>query len=54
VVRVPVSSENMPARRILTCVRRGSRQNPLIDLGIRALEEAVRDHQTTDDWPRSA
>lgn len=54
VVRVPVSSENMPARRILTCVRRGSRQNPLIDLGIRALEEAARDHRTTDDWPQSA
>ena len=43
VVRVPVSSENMPTRRILTCVRRGSRQNPLVDLGIRALEEAVRE-----------
>lgn len=54
VVRVPLSSENMPTRRILTCVRRGSRRNPLIDLGIRALEEAVRDHQTMDDWPQSA
>lgn len=54
VVRVPVSSENIPARRILTCVRRGSRRNPLIVLGIRALEEAVRDHQTLDDWPQSA
>ncbi|MFC9648589.1 LysR family transcriptional regulator [Streptomyces sp. NPDC056937] len=54
VVRVPVSSENMPTRRILTCVRRGSRRNPLVDLGIRTLEEAVRDHQTTDDCPRSA
>ncbi|EPH41357.1 hypothetical protein STRAU_5593 [Streptomyces aurantiacus JA 4570] len=54
VVRVPVSSENLPMRRILTCVRRGSRRNPLIDLGIRALEEAVRDHRSRDDWPRSA
>jgi DNA-binding transcriptional LysR family regulator len=54
VVRVPLSRENMPTRRILTCVRRGSRRNPLVDLGIRALEEAVRDHQTMDDWPRSA
>ncbi|MGH3313701.1 MAG: LysR family transcriptional regulator [Streptomyces sp.] len=54
VARVPVSSENMPTRRILTCVRRGSRHNPLIDLGIRALEEAVRDHQTMADWPQVA
>ena len=54
VVRVPVSNENMPTRRILTCVRRGSRRNPLVDLGIRALEEAVRDHQTMNDWPHSA
>ncbi len=54
VVRVPVSSENMPTRRILICVRRGSRRSPLIDLGIRALEESVREHQTMDDWPESA
>ncbi|GHJ37853.1 LysR family transcriptional regulator [Streptomyces sp. TS71-3] len=54
VVRVPVASENMPTRRILTCVRRGSRQNPLIDLGIRALEAAVRDHRDMDDWPQAA
>lgn len=45
VVRVPVSRENMMTRRVLTCVRRGSRQNPLIDLGIRVLQEVVRDHQ---------
>ncbi|KAK1185004.1 LysR family transcriptional regulator [Streptomyces sp. NBS 14/10] len=53
VVRVPVSNENMPTRRLLTCVRRGSRRHPLVDLGIRALEE-VRDHRTMADWPRSA
>lgn len=53
-VRVPVSNENVPPRRILTCVRRGSRQNPLVDLGIRALEEAVRDHEAAAGWPRSA
>ncbi|WP_238545240.1 MULTISPECIES: LysR family transcriptional regulator [Streptomyces] len=51
VVRMPVSSENMPTRRILTCVRRGSRRHPLVDLGIRTLEEVVRDHRTMDDWP---
>ncbi|MDW6066070.1 LysR substrate-binding domain-containing protein [Streptomyces sp. FXJ1.4098] len=54
VVRVPVSNENMPMRRILTCVRRGSRRHPLVDLGIRVLEEVVSDHRTMDDWPRSA
>ncbi|MEU5100828.1 MULTISPECIES: LysR family transcriptional regulator [unclassified Streptomyces] len=45
VVRVPVSGENMPTRRILTCVRRGSRRNRLVDLGIRALEEVVSTRQ---------
>ncbi|MFD7506182.1 LysR family transcriptional regulator [Streptomyces sp. NPDC059850] len=54
VVRVPVASENMPTRRILTCLRRGSRQSPLIDLGMRTLEETARDHQGMGDWPRSA
>ncbi|MFI6662961.1 hypothetical protein ACIBL8_46625 [Streptomyces sp. NPDC050523] len=54
VVRVPVVSANMPTRRILTCVRRGSRHNPLIALGIRALEEAVRDHQSVEDWPQAS
>lgn len=53
-VRVPVSNENVPPRRILTCVRRGSRRNPLVDLGIRALEEAVRDHRALADWPDPA
>ncbi|WP_432253907.1 LysR family transcriptional regulator [Streptomyces sp. HNM1019] len=54
VARVPVAGENMPTRRILSCMRRGSRRNPLISLGIGALEEAVRHHQSLDDWPRSA
>jgi DNA-binding transcriptional LysR family regulator len=54
VVRVPVSRENMPTRRILTCVRRGSRRNPLVDLGVRALEEAARSHRSTQDRPRTA
>ncbi|MGW7276555.1 LysR family transcriptional regulator [Streptomyces sp. NPDC054864] len=52
VARVRVSGENMPRRRILTCVRRGSRRNPLIDLGARALEETVRDLRITEDWPQ--
>ncbi|RNG19135.1 LysR family transcriptional regulator [Streptomyces botrytidirepellens] len=54
VARIPVASGNMPTRRILTCVRRGSRRNPLVDLGMRALDDAARDHGTMDDWPRSA
>jgi DNA-binding transcriptional LysR family regulator len=54
VVRVPVSGEDLPPRRILTCVRRGSRRNPIVDLGVRALEEAVREHGSTGDWPRIA
>jgi hypothetical protein len=54
VVRVSVSRENMPTRRILTCVCLGSRRNPLIDLGVRALEEVVRDHRAMDNWPQSA
>jgi DNA-binding transcriptional LysR family regulator len=41
VARVPLSGENVPPRRIFTCVRRGSRRNPRIELGIRALEEAA-------------
>ncbi|MGV9851834.1 LysR family transcriptional regulator [Streptomyces sp. NPDC003442] len=54
VARVPVAGEHIPTRRILACVRRGSRRNPLIDLGMGALEEAVRHLQSLDDWPRSA
>lgn len=49
VVRVPVSGQNAPTRRILTCVRRGSRGNPLIALGLQALEQTARDHQAKDD-----
>ncbi|MEU1791639.1 LysR family transcriptional regulator [Streptomyces sparsogenes] len=54
VARVPLAGGNTPTRRILTCVRRGSRRNPLIDLGIRALEEAASDHEPKTDRPRFA
>ncbi|MGW7068783.1 LysR family transcriptional regulator [Streptomyces sp. NPDC054855] len=47
VARVPVLSENVPTRRVLICARRGSRRNPLIDLGVRVLEEAVRDQRAS-------
>ncbi|WP_243718698.1 LysR family transcriptional regulator [Actinomadura sp. 7K534] len=41
VVRVPLTGDAVPQRRLLTCVRRGSRGNPLIDRGLRALRDAV-------------
>lgn len=43
VVRVPLVGDGVPRRRVLTCVRRGSRGNPLIDRGLRALRDAVPD-----------
>lgn len=41
VVRVPLTGDAVPRRRLLTCVRRGSRANPLIARGLRALHDAV-------------
>ncbi|MER7544901.1 LysR family transcriptional regulator [Actinomadura sp.] len=43
VVRVPLTGDAVPRRRVLTCVRRGSRSNPLIVRGLRALHDAVPD-----------
>jgi DNA-binding transcriptional LysR family regulator len=40
-VRVPLVGDGVPRRRVLTCVRRGSRDNPLIARGLRALHDAV-------------
>lgn len=36
-VRVPVTGPPVPTRRILTCVRQGSRDHPLVQRGLRAL-----------------
>ena len=44
VVRVPLTGDAVPTRRVLTCVRRGSRGNPLIARGLRALHDAVPGH----------
>ncbi|MFB4308897.1 LysR family transcriptional regulator [Actinomadura sp. GTD37] len=41
VVRVPLTGDGVPKRRVLTCVRRGSRDNPLIARGLGALRDAV-------------
>ncbi|HEY8479479.1 MAG TPA: LysR family transcriptional regulator [Spirillospora sp.] len=46
VVRVPLTGATLPMRRVLTCVRRGSRGNPLIARGLRALRDAVPDRCT--------
>jgi DNA-binding transcriptional LysR family regulator len=41
VVRVPLTGDGVPKRRVLTCVRRGSREHPMIARGLRALRDAV-------------
>ncbi|MEV4674085.1 LysR substrate-binding domain-containing protein [Actinomadura sp. NPDC049382] len=41
VVRVPLGGDGVPRRRVLTCVRRGSRDHPLIARGLRALRDSV-------------
>ncbi|WUI02170.1 LysR family transcriptional regulator [Spirillospora sp. NBC_00431] len=46
VVRVPLTGDGVPKRRVLTCVRRGSRGHPLILRGLRALHDAVPDRCT--------
>ncbi|WP_329521568.1 LysR family transcriptional regulator [Spirillospora sp. NBC_01491] len=43
VVRIQLSGPSVPTRRILTCVRRGSRENPLIARGLRALNDVIPD-----------
>lgn len=40
-VRVPLTADPVPTRTIMSCVRRGSRENPLIQHGLRALREVV-------------
>jgi DNA-binding transcriptional LysR family regulator len=43
VVPVPLAGPSAPHRRILTCTRRGSREQPHIALGLGALREAAAD-----------
>ncbi|MFI0407665.1 LysR family transcriptional regulator [Actinomadura sp. 3N508] len=46
VVRVPLTGDGVPKRRVLTCVRRGSREHPLIVRALGALHDAVPDRCT--------
>lgn len=48
VIRVPLTGDGVPKRRVLTCVRRGSRNNPLIARGLQALQTAVPARCTPD------
>ncbi|WP_218004971.1 LysR family transcriptional regulator [Actinomadura macra] len=41
VVRVPLTGDAVPKRRVLTCVRRGSRDSPLIARALAALQDAI-------------
>lgn len=43
-VRVPLTGSAAPLRRIITCIRRGSSQNPTIRAGIQALHQAKSNH----------
>ncbi|MDT0442358.1 LysR family transcriptional regulator [Streptomyces johnsoniae] len=51
VVRVPVTADIPLCRRILTCVRGGSRSHPLIRQGLAALVETVTSHGLTPTGP---
>jgi DNA-binding transcriptional LysR family regulator len=41
VVRVPLTGDPLPVRRVLACVRHGGRDHPLVRHGLRALREVV-------------
>lgn len=41
IVRVPLTVDPVPTRQIMSCVRRGSRDNPLIQRGLQALREVI-------------
>lgn len=43
VVRVPLHGQPVPSRRIITCIRRGSRDQPVIATGLDVLERVRRD-----------
>ncbi|MGH3519697.1 MAG: LysR substrate-binding domain-containing protein [Haloechinothrix sp.] len=46
VVRLPLTVEPVPSRQILSCVRRGSRDHPLIKRGLSALQEVIDARQS--------
>lgn len=41
ITRLPLTSEPLPTRQIMTCVRRGSREHPVINHGLRALQDVI-------------
>jgi DNA-binding transcriptional LysR family regulator len=41
VKRVQLHGESKPMRKLLTCVRRGSREHPVIDMGLRAIQDVI-------------
>jgi DNA-binding transcriptional LysR family regulator len=41
IVRVPLTVDPLPTRQIMSCVRRGSRENPVIQRGLQALQEVI-------------
>jgi DNA-binding transcriptional LysR family regulator len=53
-VRVPIAGDLHPARRILSCVRRGSRRHPLIQHGLDALREVIDAHPALSPPVRAA
>ncbi|EFL27475.1 LysR family transcriptional regulator [Streptomyces himastatinicus ATCC 53653] len=50
VTRVPLRGEPIPARRLLTAVRRGSAAHPLVTAGLDALREAASARTANDCW----
>ncbi|MBO8192226.1 LysR family transcriptional regulator [Streptomyces oryzae] len=51
VTRVPLSGPHAPIRRVLTCVRRGAEQQPLVARGLAALRAAAAEYATTQPGP---
>lgn len=41
ITRLPLTEEPVPSRQIMSCVRRGSREHPLIQHGLRALQDVI-------------
>lgn len=49
VVRVPLFGASAPSRRLITCVRRGSSDQPAIAAGLEALRAVSRRHPDVED-----
>lgn len=51
VVRLPLVGYPAPTRRVLTCVRQGGRGHPLVQHGLRAIEEVIEAHPSLEATP---